>query len=68
MDKAWSITEKCRFKILTNKSKPSSPEKAADQTVKKESGTSSEIKEDKESDQKETPNSPFIGQSESNNL
>lgn len=72
LDKAWTITEKCRFKILDRKPNQSSPEKKNDtndnSNNQNKDVSNFEIKDVKEEDKKEIQNTPTIGQSKSTPL
>lgn len=70
LDKAWTITEKCRFKILDRKPKQTSPAKKNDINDKSDDKNEGDVlniekKDVKEDDKKEIQNTPSIGQSKS---
>ena len=69
LDKAWTITEKCRFKILNKKPKQTSLEKNHETSDKTDNQDDNPVankeKEDKEDNKKEMQNTPIIGQSRS---
>lgn len=65
LDKAWTITEKCRFKILDRKPKQTSPEKKKDTNDKSNNQNEDVSSIEKKDDKKEIQNTPNIGQSKS---
>ena len=69
LDKAWTISEKCRFKILDREPKQTSSEKKNDTNDKSNNQnddlSSIEKKDDKEDNKQEIQSTPIIGQSKS---